>query len=249
MKFAKIYELLVNKAERKGRSKDEVDQLITWLCGYDKAGIQRQIDADVTYKTFFDESPAWNPNSKKITGKICGVQIEDILDPTMWRIRCLDKLVDELAKGKSLTRIFSERETNSKDQKERNKEYVFSAVIHENQENGGAYIIFPWDIRKEFGQGRIKVHAEFDGVPYDGSVVNMGVKDEKGNVCYVIGVLKSIRQKIGKKMVIKFRSKSQKENDFLCEKAKRCWETRLFLTEGKRSYDRRSSLFLMVFLL
>lgn len=118
MKFAKIYELLVNKAERKGRSKDEVDQLITWLCGYDKTGIQRQIDADVTYKTFFDESPAWNPNSKKITGKICGVQIEDILDPTMWRIRCLDKLVDELAKGKSLTRIFSERETNSKDQKE-----------------------------------------------------------------------------------------------------------------------------------
>ncbi len=210
MKFAKIYELLVNKAERKGRSKDEVDQLITWLCGYDKTDIQKQIEADVTYKTFFDESPAWNPNSKKITGKICGVQIEDIADPTMWRIRCLDKLVDELAKGKSLARIFSERETSPRDQKERDKEYVFSAVIYENQENGSAYIIFPWNIRKEFGQDRIKVHAEFDGVPYDGSIVNMGVKDEKGNVCYVIGVLKSIRQKIGKKDGDRFRSKSQK---------------------------------------
>lgn len=79
-----------------------------------------------------------------------------------------------------------------------NKEYVFSAVIHENPERDGAYIIFPWDIRKEFGKGRVKVHAEFDGIPYDGSIVNMGVRDEEGNICYIIGVLKSIRQELGK---------------------------------------------------
>ena len=66
-------------------------------------------------------------------------------------------------------------------------------------ENGGAYVIFPWDIRKEFGKGRVKVHATFDGVPYDGSVVNMGAKDENGEICYVIGVLKAIRKKLGKK--------------------------------------------------
>ena len=78
-------------------------------------------------------------------------------------------------------------------------EYTFDAVLHEIPENGGAYVIFPWDIRKEFGKGRVKVHATFDGVPYDGSVVNMGVKGENGEVCYVIGVLKAIRKKLGKK--------------------------------------------------
>lgn len=78
-------------------------------------------------------------------------------------------------------------------------EYTFDAVLHEIPENGGAYVIFPWDIRKEFGKGRVKVHATFDGVPYDGSVVNMGVKGENGEICYVIGVLKAIRKKLGKK--------------------------------------------------
>ena len=78
-------------------------------------------------------------------------------------------------------------------------EYTFDAVLHEIPENGGAYVIFPWDIRKEFGKGRVKVHAAFDGIPYDGSIVNMGVKDEKGEICYVIGVLKSIRKQLGKK--------------------------------------------------
>jgi len=79
------------------------------------------------------------------------------------------------------------------------KEYEFDAILHEIPENGGAYVIFPWDIRKKFGKGRVKVHATFDGVPYDGSVVNMGVKDENGEICYVIGVLKAIRKKLGKK--------------------------------------------------
>lgn len=71
-------------------------------------------------------------------------------------------------------------------------------MIHEIPENGGAYVIFPWDIRQEFGKGRVKVHAEFDGVPYDGSIVNMGLKNDDGSVCYLIGVLKSIRNKLGK---------------------------------------------------
>ena len=78
-------------------------------------------------------------------------------------------------------------------------EYTFDAVLHEIPENGGAFVVIPWDIRKEFGKGRVKVHAAFDGVPYDGSVVNMGVKGENGEICYVIGVLKAIRKKLGKK--------------------------------------------------
>ena len=77
-------------------------------------------------------------------------------------------------------------------------EYTFDAVIHEIPEKGGAYVVFPWDIRQEFGKGRVKVHAEFDGIAYDGSIVNMGVKDEQGNICYIIEVLKSIRRSLGK---------------------------------------------------
>ena len=77
--------------------------------------------------------------------------------------------------------------------------YAFDAVLHELPDAGGAYVIFPWDIRKEFGKGRVKVHAEFDGIPYDGSIVNMGVMDEDGKICYIIGVLKAIRKKLGKK--------------------------------------------------
>ena len=76
--------------------------------------------------------------------------------------------------------------------------FEYDEIIHETQDNGGAYVIFPWDIREVFGKGRVKVHAEFDGIPYDGSIVNMGIKDSQGNVCYVIGVLKSIREKLRK---------------------------------------------------
>ena len=78
------------------------------------------------------------------------------------------------------------------------KKYEFDAVIHADPESGGAYVAFPWDLRAEFGKGRLKVHAEFDGIPYDGSVVNMGVKNADGSVCYVIGVLKAIRNRLGK---------------------------------------------------
>lgn len=78
------------------------------------------------------------------------------------------------------------------------KQYEYEAVIHELPEKGGAYVVFPWNIREEFGKGRVKVHATFDGIPYDGSIVNMGVKNEDGSVCYILGMLKSIRTQLGK---------------------------------------------------
>ena len=78
------------------------------------------------------------------------------------------------------------------------KRYEYDRAIHCIPEKGGAYLEFPWNIREEFGRGRVKVHAEFDGEPYDGSVVNMGVKNEDGSVCYIIGITKAIREKIGK---------------------------------------------------
>ena len=78
------------------------------------------------------------------------------------------------------------------------KKFEYDEIIHETPDNGGAYVIFPWDIREVFGKGRIKVHAEFDGIAYDGSIVNMGIKDSQGNVCYIIGLLKSIREKLKK---------------------------------------------------
>lgn len=79
------------------------------------------------------------------------------------------------------------------------KKYEYDTVVHEIPEKGGAYVVFPWNIREEFGKGRVKVHVTFDGIPYDGSIVNMGMKDEEGNVCYIIGLLKAIRQKLNKK--------------------------------------------------
>ena len=79
------------------------------------------------------------------------------------------------------------------------KRFEYDAVLHETPDSGGAYVAFPWDIRAEFGAGRVKVRATFDGIPYDGSIVNMGVKNADGSVCYVIGVLKAIRAKLGKR--------------------------------------------------
>ncbi len=78
------------------------------------------------------------------------------------------------------------------------KTYEYDAIIHSVEQKGGAYLIFPWDVRREFGRGRVKVHALFDGEPYDGSVVNMGLKNEDGSICYIIGITKAIREKIGK---------------------------------------------------
>ena len=78
------------------------------------------------------------------------------------------------------------------------RQYEYDAVIHELPEKGGAYVVFPWNIREEFGKGRVKVHATFDGIPYDGSIVNMGVKNVDGSICYILGMLKSIRTQLGK---------------------------------------------------
>jgi len=105
MKFAKIYPLYVAKAERKNRTKEEVDQIICWLTGYDQAGLERQIDLENDIQTFFAEAPAIHPNSSLITGVVCGVRVEDITDPLMQKIRHLDKLIDELAKGKAMDKI------------------------------------------------------------------------------------------------------------------------------------------------
>jgi len=103
--FAKVYPLYVQKAERKNRTKAEVDQVICWLTGYDRAGLQQQIKQKSDFETFFARAPAMHPNSSLIKGVVCGVRVEDLDDPLMQRIRYLDKLVDELAKGKAMDKI------------------------------------------------------------------------------------------------------------------------------------------------
>jgi hypothetical protein len=105
MKFADVYPLYVKKAERKERTKAEVDQIICWLTGYNRAGLQQQIKRGNDFETFFAQAPAINPNCALITGVVCGVRVEDIEDPLMQKIRYLDKLIDELAKGKALEKI------------------------------------------------------------------------------------------------------------------------------------------------
>ena len=103
--FSKVYPLLVQKAEKKGRSKEEVDTVIRWLTGYDAQSLQEQIDKEVDIETFFAKAPQINPNAQKITGVVCGVRVEEIEDPLMKKIRWLDKLVDELAKGRAMEKI------------------------------------------------------------------------------------------------------------------------------------------------
>ena len=105
MPFGKLYALLVNKAEKKGRTRQEVDEVICWLTGYDRAGLERQLSLDIDYGTFFREAPRMNPSCGKITGTVCGVRVEEIEDPLMRKIRYLDKLIDELAKGKPLEKV------------------------------------------------------------------------------------------------------------------------------------------------
>lgn len=103
--FSKVYPLLVQKAERKGRTKSEVDAVIYWLTGYDESGLQAQIENNVDYETFFHEAPQIHPDAHKITGVVCKIRVEEIEDPLMQKIRWLDKLVDELAKGKPMEKI------------------------------------------------------------------------------------------------------------------------------------------------
>lgn len=103
--FAKVYPMYVQKAERKGRTKEEVDQIIRWLTGYDQAGLDRQIAQGTDFQTFFAQAPAIHPHSALIKGVVCGIRVEEIEDPLMQKIRHLDKLIDELAKGKAMEKI------------------------------------------------------------------------------------------------------------------------------------------------
>lgn len=105
MPFAKLYPLLVSKAEKKGRTRAEVDQVTAWLTGYTAEEILQLEQSEVSYGDFFRNAPAMNPNRIRITGKVCGVRVEEIEDPLMREIRYLDKLVDELAKGKAMEKI------------------------------------------------------------------------------------------------------------------------------------------------
>ncbi|MFC6295467.1 DUF2200 domain-containing protein [Lactiplantibacillus daoliensis] len=105
MPVAKVYPLYIAKAEKKGRTKSEVDEIITWLMGYDEASFQQVLADNTDFETFFAQAPQLNLNVDKITGMICGYRVEDIEDPLMQQIRYLDKLVDELAKGKPMSQI------------------------------------------------------------------------------------------------------------------------------------------------
>ena len=103
--FASVYPLYVQKAERKNRTKEEIDHIICWLTGYSQAGLQQQIEQENDFETFFAQAPAMHPNSSLIKGVVCGVRVEEIEDPLMQKIRYLDKLIDELAKGKAMEKI------------------------------------------------------------------------------------------------------------------------------------------------
>jgi len=105
MAFSKVYPLYVQKAERKKRTKKEVDQIIQWLTGYTAAGLKKQIASNVDFETFFGQAPSINPGVALIKGVVCGVRVEEVEDPLMRNIRYLDKLIDELAKGKPMEKI------------------------------------------------------------------------------------------------------------------------------------------------
>lgn len=105
MLFSSVYPLYIKKAEKKGRTKEEVDQVICWLTGYHAKSLQQQVDKKSDFETFFKEAPAMNPAAAKITGVICGYRVEDIADPLVQKVRYLDKIIDELAKGRTLEKI------------------------------------------------------------------------------------------------------------------------------------------------
>jgi hypothetical protein len=108
MKFSSVYPLYVQKAERKNRTKEEVDQIICWLTGYCQAELERQIELESDFETFFAQAPLFNPNASLIKGVVCGVRVEEVEDPLMRKVRYLDKLIDELARGKAFEKILRE---------------------------------------------------------------------------------------------------------------------------------------------
>jgi len=105
LRFSRVYPMYVAKVEKKGRTQAEVDAVICWLTGYSQQGLQAQIDADSDFTAFFAEAPAYTPHAALITGVVCGVRVEEVADPLMRKIRQLDKLIDELAKGRPLAKI------------------------------------------------------------------------------------------------------------------------------------------------
>lgn len=105
MPFARVYPAYVQKAERKNRTRQEVDQIICWLTGYDEAGLRRQLELGIDVETFFAQAPAFHPNAALIKGVVCGVRVEEVEDPLMRKVRYLDKLIDELAKGRPMEKI------------------------------------------------------------------------------------------------------------------------------------------------
>ncbi len=108
MKFSKVYPLYVEKAEKKNRTKEEVDEIICWLTGYDLEGLEQGIRQDKDFKEFFADAPHIHPNSSLIKGVVCGIRVEEIEDPLIQKIRYMDKLIDELAKGKTMDKILRE---------------------------------------------------------------------------------------------------------------------------------------------
>ena len=110
MSFAGVYPHYVAKAEKKGRTREGVDEIIRWLTGYSKAGLEKQIREKTDFRTFFDQAPKMNPNVSLIKGLVCGIRVEEIEDPLMQKIRFLDKLIDELAKGKKMEKILRRSE-------------------------------------------------------------------------------------------------------------------------------------------
>lgn len=108
MKVSSVYPHYVTKVEKKGRTKAELDEVITWLTGYDQTGIEKVLENGTTFEIFFEQAPQLNPNRKMITGVICGVRVEEIEEPLMQEVRYLDKLVDELARGKKMENILRE---------------------------------------------------------------------------------------------------------------------------------------------
>lgn len=105
MSFASVYPLYIRKVEKKGRTKEEVDEIIFWLTGYNEDSLQQVIDKEIDFETFFEQAPKMNPNASLITGVICGYRVEEIEDKLMQQILYLDKLIDELAKGKKMEKI------------------------------------------------------------------------------------------------------------------------------------------------